>query len=42
MSGHVVPKKLYILVFTALIVLTGLTTGVAFINLGNGTPSRRL
>jgi len=34
MSGHVVPKKLYILVFTALIVLTGLTTGVAFINLG--------
>ncbi|MGA2608792.1 MAG: cytochrome C oxidase subunit IV family protein [Terriglobia bacterium] len=34
MSGHVVPKKLYILVFTALIVLTSLTTGVAFINLG--------
>jgi cytochrome c oxidase subunit 4 len=34
MSGHVVPKKLYILVFAALIGLTGLTTGVAFINLG--------
>lgn len=34
MPGHVVPKKLYILVFAALIVLTGLTTGVAFINLG--------
>jgi cytochrome c oxidase subunit 4 len=34
MSGHVVPKRLYILIFTALIVLTGLTTGVAFINLG--------
>jgi cytochrome c oxidase subunit 4 len=34
MSGHVVPKKLYILVFAALIVFTGLTTGVAFINLG--------
>jgi len=34
MSGHVVPKRLYILVFAALIVLTGLTTGVAFINLG--------
>jgi len=34
MSGHVVPKKLYILVFVALIVCTGLTTGVAFINLG--------
>jgi len=34
MPGHIVPKKLYILVFAALIVLTGLTTGVAFINLG--------
>jgi cytochrome c oxidase subunit 4 len=34
MSGHVVLKKLYILVFAALIALTGLTTGVAFINLG--------
>jgi cytochrome c oxidase subunit 4 len=34
MPGHVVPKKLYILVFAALIVLTGLTTSVAFINLG--------
>jgi cytochrome c oxidase subunit 4 len=34
MSEHVVPKKLYILVFAALIALTGLTTGVAFINLG--------
>jgi cytochrome c oxidase subunit 4 len=34
MPGHVVPKKLYVLVFAALIVFTGLTTGVAFINLG--------
>jgi cytochrome c oxidase subunit 4 len=34
MSGHVVLKKLYLLVFAALIALTGLTTGVAFINLG--------
>jgi cytochrome c oxidase subunit 4 len=34
MPGHVVSKKLYVLVFAALIVLTGLTTGVAFINLG--------
>lgn len=34
MSGHVVPKKLYILVFAVLILFTGLTTGVAFINLG--------
>jgi cytochrome c oxidase subunit 4 len=34
MLGHVVPKKLYILVFAALIMFTGLTTGVAFVNLG--------
>ncbi len=34
MSGHVVSKKLYFLVFAGLIALTGLTTGVAFINLG--------
>jgi cytochrome c oxidase subunit 4 len=34
MAGHVVPKKLYILVFAALILFTGLTTGVAFVNLG--------
>ena len=34
MPGHVVPKKLYILVLAALIVFTGLTTGVAFVNLG--------
>lgn len=34
MSSHVVPKKFYFLIFAALIILTGLTTGVAFINLG--------
>ena len=34
MVGHVVNKKLYFLVFTALIGLTALTTGVAFIDLG--------
>jgi len=34
MPNHVVSKKFYILVFAALIILTGLTTGVAFINLG--------
>ena len=34
MSDHVVPTKLYILVFAVLIMLTTLTTGVAFINLG--------
>jgi cytochrome c oxidase subunit 4 len=33
MPGHVVPTKLYISVFIALIALTALTTGVAFINL---------
>jgi len=34
MPGHVVPKKLYFLVFAALIFFTALTTGVAFVNLG--------
>jgi cytochrome c oxidase subunit 4 len=34
MPGHIVPKKLYFLVFAGLIVLTALTTGVSFINLG--------
>jgi len=34
MVGHVVHKKLYILVFAALLALTALTTGVAFIDLG--------
>jgi len=32
--GHVVAKKLYIMVFAALICLTALTTGVAYIDLG--------
>ena len=34
MSQHVVPVRIYISVFVALIALTALTTGVAFINLG--------
>ena len=34
MSQHVVPLKTYLLVFAGLIGLTGLTTGVAFIDLG--------
>jgi cytochrome c oxidase subunit 4 len=34
MPGHVVPKKYYFLVFFALLALTALTTGVAFIDLG--------
>ena len=34
MAGHVVSKKLYILIFATLIGFTALTTGVAFIDLG--------
>lgn len=34
MSQHVVPVRIYVSVFVALIALTALTTGVAFINLG--------
>ena len=34
MSGHVASIKSYVLIFLALLVLTALTTGVAFIDLG--------
>ena len=34
MSGHVVSLKLYVAIFVALLLLTGLTTGVAYIDLG--------
>lgn len=34
MSQHIVPVRNYIVVFLALLALTALTTGVAFINLG--------
>jgi cytochrome c oxidase subunit 4 len=34
MSEFVVPVKTYVAVFVALLLLTGLTTGVAFIDLG--------
>jgi cytochrome c oxidase subunit 4 len=34
MSGHVVPVKTYVLIFLALIALTALTTGAAFVDLG--------
>jgi cytochrome c oxidase subunit 4 len=34
MSGHVVSVRLYVTIFLALLLLTGLTTGVAFIDLG--------
>jgi cytochrome c oxidase subunit IV len=33
MSGHVVPVKTYILIFIALMILTGLTTGAAFVDM---------
>jgi len=38
MSAHVVPVKTYVVVFLALIALTALTTGVAFIDLGAHAP----
>lgn len=34
MSGHVSPISLYITIFTALMVLTAVTVGAAFVNLG--------
>ncbi|MFY9753215.1 MAG: cytochrome C oxidase subunit IV family protein [Candidatus Acidiferrales bacterium] len=34
MSEHVVPVKTYLIVFVALMILTALTTGVAFFDLG--------
>lgn len=34
MSEHIVPVKLYVGIFLALICLTALTTGIAFIDLG--------
>ncbi len=34
MQGHVVSKKVYFLIFATLLVLTGITTGVAFVDLG--------
>jgi len=32
--GHIVPVQTYVAIFLALIVLTGVTTGVAYIDLG--------
>src|SRR5579864_4957831 len=34
MSGHIVPVKNYVAVFIALLLLTGLTTKVSFMDLG--------
>jgi cytochrome c oxidase subunit IV len=40
MSGHVISKNIYFAIFGALLLLTGLTTGVAYINLGSwNTPA---
>ena len=36
MSVHVVPKKIYFAVFILLLVLTGVTIRVAFVDLGRG------
>jgi cytochrome c oxidase subunit 4 len=36
MSVHVVPKKIYFVVFVLLLVLTGVTIRVAFVDLGRG------
>ncbi len=35
MSGHVSPKSIYYSIFGALMVLTGVTVGAAFVNLGS-------
>lgn len=34
MSGHVISKNVYFAIFAALLLLTALTTGVAFVDLG--------
>jgi len=34
MSGHVIPKRIYFMIFGSLLLLTGLTTGMAFVDLG--------
>ena len=34
MSGHVVPQKLYFVIFGSLLALTAVTTVMAFVNLG--------
>jgi len=34
MQGHVVPKRIYFTVFGSLLALTALTTGMAYVNLG--------
>ena len=36
MAAHVVPKKVYFLIFASLLALTALTTGMAYVDLGKG------
>lgn len=36
MNQHLVPVRVYLLVFAALLLLTALTVGVAFVDLGGG------
>jgi cytochrome c oxidase subunit 4 len=39
MSGHIAPLRVYLAVFVTLLVLTGVTTAVAFVDLGHAnTP----
>jgi cytochrome c oxidase subunit 4 len=38
MSEHIVPTRVYFLIFAALVVLTGVTTTVAFFDLGIFNP----
>lgn len=34
MSGHVIPKRIYFMIFGSLLALTALTTGMAYVDLG--------
>jgi cytochrome c oxidase subunit 4 len=36
MASHIVPQKLYFVIFGTLLALTALTTGMAFVDLGKG------
>jgi cytochrome c oxidase subunit 4 len=42
MSGHIVPVRTYVGIFVVLLFLTGLTTGVAFIDIGSFHTGVRL
>ena len=36
MSGHVVPQRLYFVIFGSLLAMTALTTGMAYVDMGQG------